>query len=121
MDWLLLLQRVKAVNWIKDITREIKVGEVFQAKVTRIVDFGAFAEIIPGQEGLIHISELSHKYIKNPKDVVEIGDVIPVKVISIDEMGRINLSHKALEKPQRQRASNNPVRPRKRDRGYKKR
>jgi len=89
----------KAVDWVKDITREIKVGEVFKAKITRLADFGAFAEIIPGHEGLIHVSELSHKYVKNPREVVSVGDVIPVKVIGIDEMGRINLSAKALEKP----------------------
>ena len=86
----------KAVSWIKDITREIKVGEIFQGKVTRILDFGAFVELVPGQEGLVHVSELSHKYIKNPHDVVEVGDIIPVKVIKIDELGRINLSHKEI-------------------------
>jgi len=53
-------------------------------------------ELVPGQEGLVHVSELSHKYIKNPHDVVEVGDIIPVKVIKIDELGRINLSHKEI-------------------------
>ncbi len=82
----------KAVAWIKNITREIKVGEVFQGKVKRIMNFGAFVEIIPGQEGLIHISKLSDKRVEKVEDVVKIGDIVPVKVISIDEQGRINLS-----------------------------
>jgi len=84
----------KALSWIKNITREIKVGEIFQGKVKRILDFGAFVEILPGQEGLIHISQLAPYRVKRVEDVVKIGDVLPVKVISIDEQGRINLSLK---------------------------
>jgi len=84
----------KAIAWIKNITREIKIGEVFQGKVKRILDFGAFVEILPGQEGLIHISQLAPGRVKRVEDVVKIGDLIPVKVISIDEQGRINLSLK---------------------------
>lgn len=82
----------KAVAWIKDITREVKTGEVFQGKVKRILDFGAFVEILPGQEGLIHISKLSDKRVRKVEDVVKIGDAVSVKVILIDEKGRINLS-----------------------------
>lgn len=82
----------KALSWIKNITREVKVGETFQGKIKRILDFGAFAEIFPGQEGLIHISKLSDRRVKKVEDVVKIGDVVSVKVISIDEQGRINLS-----------------------------
>jgi len=88
----------KAISWIKNITREIKVGEVFQGKVKRILDFGAFAEILPGQEGLIHISQLAPFRVKKVEDVVKIGDIVPVKVISIDEHGRINLSLKEAKK-----------------------
>jgi len=84
----------KALSWIKNITREIKVGEIFQGKVKRILDFGAFVEILPGQEGLVHISQLAPYRVKRVEDVVKIGDVLPVKVISIDEQGRINLSSK---------------------------
>ncbi len=87
----------KAIAWIKNITREIKVGEVFQGKVKRILDFGAFAEILPGQEGLIHISQLAPFRVKKVEDIVKIGDIVPVKVISIDEHGRINLSLKATK------------------------
>jgi polyribonucleotide nucleotidyltransferase len=88
----------KAVSWIENITREVKVGEVFQGKVKRILNFGAFAEILPGQEGLIHISQLANFRVEKVEDVVKIGDVVPVKVISVDEQGRINLSLKEAKK-----------------------
>jgi len=84
----------KAVTWIENITREVKIGEIFQGKVKRILDFGAFAEILPGQEGLIHISQLAPFRVDKVEDIVKVGDVVPVKVISIDEQGRINLSLK---------------------------
>ncbi len=84
----------KALEWIKNIAREVTVGEVFRGKVKRILDFGAFVEILPGQEGLIHISQLSEKRVNKVSDVVKVGDIVPVKVISIDEQGRINLSLK---------------------------
>jgi len=86
----------KAIAWIKNITREVKVGEIFQGKVKRILDFGAFVEILPKQEGLIHISQLAPYRVKRVEDVVKIGDIVPVKVISIDEQGRINLSLKQI-------------------------
>ena len=81
----------KAIAWIKNITREIKVGEVFQGRVKRILNFGAFIEILPGQEGLLHISQFGRR-VERVEDVLKIGDIIPVEVISIDEQGRINLS-----------------------------
>jgi len=87
----------KAVAWIKNITREVKIGETFQGKVKRILDFGAFVEILPGQEGLVHISQLAPYRVKKVEDVVKVGDIVPVKVISIDEQGRINLSIKAAK------------------------
>jgi len=93
----------KAISWIKNITREIKVGEVFQGKVKRILDFGAFVEIFPGQEGLVHISQLAPFRVERVEDIVKIGDIVPVKVISIDEHGRINLSLKAAKKYVRRR------------------
>jgi len=82
----------KAIDWIKNITQEAAIGEIFKGKIKRILDFGVFVEILPGQTGLIHISNLVPYRIKRPQDVVKIGDIIPVKVISIDELGRINLS-----------------------------
>ncbi|MFH1451328.1 MAG: polyribonucleotide nucleotidyltransferase [bacterium] len=88
----------KAVDWIKSITREVKAGEIFQGKIKRILTFGAFAEILPGQEGLIHISQLADHRVEKVEDIVNIGDVVSVKVIGIDEQGRINLSLREVKK-----------------------
>ena len=88
----------KALEWINNITREVVVGETFQGRVRRILDFGAFVEILPGQEGMVHISQLSERRVNKVSDVVKIGDIIPVKVVSIDEQGRINLSLKEARK-----------------------
>jgi polyribonucleotide nucleotidyltransferase len=82
----------KAATWIKGIVREVEVGEVFQGKVVKIMDFGAFVEILPGTDGMVHISKFVHDHIKSVSEVVKEGDVIPVKVISVDDLGRINLS-----------------------------
>jgi polyribonucleotide nucleotidyltransferase len=87
----------KAIAWIKNITQEVKIGEIFQGKVKRILDFGAFVEILPGQEGLVHISQLAPFRVRKVEDIVKVGDIIPVKVISIDEQGRINLSLKEVK------------------------
>jgi polyribonucleotide nucleotidyltransferase len=87
----------EAVEWIKNLTREVKVGEIFKGRVTRIMDFGAFVEILPNQEGLVHISQLDDRHVKKVTDVVKVGDVIPVMVIEIDPQGRINLSYKAAK------------------------
>jgi len=84
----------KAIDWIKNITHEAKVGETFQGKVKRIFAFGAMVEIFPNQEGLIHISQLAPYRVERVEDVVKIGDVVQVQVISIDEQGRVNLSMK---------------------------
>ncbi len=96
----------KALAWIENITREVKVGEVFQGKVRRILNFGAMVEVLPGQEGLVHISQLAPYRIEKVEDIVKIGDVIPVKVISIDEQGRINLSLKETQDYQDARGKN---------------
>jgi polyribonucleotide nucleotidyltransferase len=85
----------KAVDWIKNIVREIKVGEIFQGKVSRIVDFGIFVELVPGHEGLVHISEMSSRRLNHPSEIVHVGDIVPVKVIEIDKEGRLNLSIRA--------------------------
>jgi len=82
----------EALKWVKNIVREVVPGEVFEGKVARILDFGAFVEILPGQDGLIHISKLSDKRVEKVEDVVKVGDIVSVKVISVDEQGRINLS-----------------------------
>ena len=85
----------KAIAWIKNITREIRVGEVFQGKVKRVLSFGIILELLPGQEGLLRISKLK-PILKRRR--IKIGDLIPVKVISIDEIGRINLAPVKLKK-----------------------
>ena len=88
----------KAQEWIDNLTREVKAGEIFNARVTKIMAFGAFAEILPGQEGLIHISEIAERRIEKVEDVLHVGDIVPVKVKEIDSQGRINLSAKAAAK-----------------------
>ena len=75
---------------------EVKVGKVYEGKVTSIKDFGAFIEIVPGRDGLCHISELDDKYVGKVEDVVKMGEKIRVKVIAIDDHDRIKLSRKAL-------------------------
>jgi polyribonucleotide nucleotidyltransferase len=85
---------LRAQKWIDNLTHEVKPGEIFNAKITRLMTFGAFAEILPGQEGLIHISEFSDQRIARVEDVASVGDIIPVKVKLIDDQGRINLTAK---------------------------
>lgn len=82
----------KALEWVKNLTREVKVGEVFQGRVNKITDFGAFVEILPGQDGLLHISQLASYRVEKVEDFLKIGQIVPVKVTKIDEHGRIGLS-----------------------------
>ena len=82
----------KAITWIKGIVREVQPGEIFQGKVVKIMDFGAFVEILPGTDGLVHISKFVKDHIRSVSEVVKEGETIPVKVMSVDELGRINLS-----------------------------
>jgi polyribonucleotide nucleotidyltransferase len=86
----------KAIKIIEDLTREVEQGEVYTGKVTRLFNFGAMVEILPGKEGLVHISELANYHVPAVEDVVKVGDEIMVKVIGIDNSGRINLSRKAV-------------------------
>jgi len=87
----------KAVNWIKQITREVTVGETFEGPVVRIMPFGAFVQILPKVDGLVHISELATGRTEKVEDVVKIGDMVKVVVYEIDGQGRINLSMKRLD------------------------
>jgi polyribonucleotide nucleotidyltransferase len=87
----------KAEKMIKDITEEAEVGKTYTGKVVRIEDYGAFVQILPNVDGLLHISEIAHQRIRNVRDVLKLGQTIPVKVISIDENNKIRLSKKALE------------------------
>ena len=86
----------KAIEMIKAITEDIEVGRIYIGKVKRIVAFGAFVEIAPTKEGLVHISELTDHFVKGVEEVLKLGDEIKVKVIGIDELGRINLSKKQV-------------------------
>ncbi len=95
----------KALEWIKNLTHEITAGEVYQGKVTRIINFGAFVEILPGQEGLVHISELAPFRVERVDDIVKVGDKVTVKVKNIDDMGRINLT---MRNPQKNNYSDDP-------------
>lgn len=82
----------KAKNWIEGMVREVKPGETYEGEVKRILQFGAFVEILPGKEGLVHISDLSDEFVSNPEEVVEIGQKVTVRVKEIDDLGRINLT-----------------------------
>lgn len=87
-----------AIKTIQDITAEPEVGKVYTGKVTRIMNFGAFVEFMPGREGLVHISQLAKERVENVEDVVSVGDEIVVKLVEIDSKGRLNLSRKACLK-----------------------
>jgi polyribonucleotide nucleotidyltransferase len=91
----------KAIKMIRDLTQEAEVGKIYQGTVRKIMEFGAFVEIYPGTDGLVHVSELAHERVKNVSDVVSEGDSILVKCIGIDKQGKIKLSRKeALGKPE---------------------
>ncbi len=91
-----------ALEIIKGIVAEPEVGTIYKGKVTRIMDFGAFVEFLPGKEGLVHISKLDHKRVEKVTDVVSEGDIINVKLVEIDKQGRMNLSRKdTLPKPEK--------------------
>jgi len=95
----------KAIEKIRNITTEPEVGQLYMSKIVRVTDFGAFAEILPNTEGLIHISQLEHRRVRKVTDVVNEGDEVLVKVIDIDKDGRIRLSRKAALPPE-QKESN---------------
>ena len=86
----------KAIKIIEDLTKEVKVGEVYLGKVVRVEKFGAFVNLIKGKDGLVHISQLANERVANVEDVVKLGDEVLVKVTEIDKQGRVNLSRKAM-------------------------
>ena len=86
-----------AYEWVHDLTREVETGELFTGKVVRIMDFGAFVQVLPGKDGMVHISELAPWRVGSVGDIVKLDDEVRVKVIEIDDMGRINLSMKQAE------------------------
>jgi polyribonucleotide nucleotidyltransferase len=81
---------------VEALTEEVRIGKVYQGRVTSVKDFGAFIEILPGRDGLCHISELDDKYVGKVEDVCKVGDIMDVKVIAIDEHDRVKLSRKVL-------------------------
>jgi polyribonucleotide nucleotidyltransferase len=86
----------KALEWVKRITYEPKAGDIIEGKVVKIADFGAFVELAPGKDGLLHISEISSERVARVEDVLKVGDLVKVKVMSVDDKGRLSLSKKAL-------------------------
>jgi len=82
----------KAAAWIEGLTHEVKAGEEYEGEVKRLMAFGAFVEILPGKEGLVHVSQMSTDFVQDPSTVVEIGQKVKVRVIEIDDQGRVNLS-----------------------------
>jgi len=89
---------IAAKKMIEDLVREVEPGEIYMGKVTRVERYGAFVELLPGKEGLLHISHLDHSRVAKTEDVVNLGDEVEVKVLDIDDRGRINLSRKVLLK-----------------------
>jgi polyribonucleotide nucleotidyltransferase len=86
-----------AINKIISITAEAEVGQVYEGKVERIVDFGAFVNILPGKDGLVHISQIAEERIENVTDVLSEGQMVKVKVLDVDNRGRIKLTMKDIE------------------------
>ncbi len=86
----------KAIKIIEDLTKDIEVGTIYTGKVTRLMPFGAFVEILPGKDGMVHISELADYRVGKVEDIVRVGDEVTVKVIDIDSMGKVKLSRRAL-------------------------
>jgi polyribonucleotide nucleotidyltransferase len=85
----------KAIDWIKGLTDEVKVGEIYRGKVVRIMPFGLFVEVLPNQDGLVHVSKLTDHRVERPEEVANVGDEIMVKATEIDSQGRLNLSRQA--------------------------
>jgi len=82
----------KALEKIESIVKEVQAGEIYEGEIKRIQPFGVFVEVLPGKEGLVHVSDMSDKYIKDPSEIVKIGEAVRVRVKEIDDLGRINLS-----------------------------
>ena len=82
----------KAVTYIENIVKEVAVGDVYEGKVVRIAAFGAFIELTPNKDGMIHISKLKDERVNKVEDVVKVGDIVKVKVVEIDKMGKVSLT-----------------------------
>lgn len=103
-----------AIKMVEGLTKDVEVGQRYTGKVTRLMNFGAFVEMLPGKEGLVHISELATTRVGTVEEVVKVGDELEVMVIEVDRMGRVNLSHRAILEgadPEKVRASAGGSRP----------
>ncbi|KMY67781.1 polynucleotide phosphorylase/polyadenylase [Desulfocarbo indianensis] len=114
----------RALQMIKELTQDVEVGQIYEGKVVRIMDFGAFVELLPGRDGMVHISELDHHRVRAVTDVLAEGDMVKVKVLGIDDRGKVRLSRKALlpppepgQGPEPEDEDNRPRRPPRDDRG----
>jgi len=109
----------KAVDWVTGLTRDVSVDEEFEGEVKRLLPFGAFVEILPGKEGMVHVSQMATGFVNSPEDVVKIGQKVKVRVMEIDDQRRVNLSmlfgEDAKKAPQREprehRSFDRPRRP----------
>jgi len=104
----------KAVEWVQGLTKDVAVGEEYEGEVKRILPFGAFVEILPGKEGMVHVSQMSTGYVSNPNDVVALGQKVKVRVMEIDDQHRVNLSmlfgEDAKKAPERREGTERPRR-----------
>ena len=85
----------RALDMVRSLTEEIEIGKIYNGVVRRLVDFGAFVEILPGKEGLVRTTQLADYHVARPEDVVSVGDEITVMVVEVDQQGRVNLSRRA--------------------------
>jgi polyribonucleotide nucleotidyltransferase len=91
----------EAVRRIKQLTADVEVGMIYEGKVAKLMDFGAFVTILPGKDGLVHISQISHERVERVGDKLREGEVVKVKVLEVDKQGRIRLSMKAVQEIER--------------------
>jgi polyribonucleotide nucleotidyltransferase len=89
-------QARKAIAIIEGLTKDVELGEIYTGKVTRLTSFGAFVEVLPGKEGLVRLPDLAEEPVRRPEDVVNMGDEVMVMVIEVDDLGRVNLSRRAV-------------------------
>ncbi len=89
----------RAIKWVRDLTAEPEVGKIYEdVPVMTVMDFGAFVQIMPGKDGLVHVSEMKDERVEHPSDVVKEGDLVTVKLLAVDDRGRLQLSMKAAAK-----------------------
>jgi polyribonucleotide nucleotidyltransferase len=89
----------KALTWIEQLTARPEIGKIYQGKVVKIMDFGAFVEFMPGKDGLVHVSQIADHRVEKVTDVLKEGQTVTVKLVEIDDKGRLNLSMKAAKEP----------------------